>query len=110
MHIDLHIRTAKKYLFSELITSLNQATKKYDNIIVMGDLDIDTLKNGADTNHYLSDLYDTFSSNVNEGNKAVLFFFTKRFHTQKKHKKQKKKVTFTQMFFMRSQSTKRTNT
>ena len=27
----------------------------------MGDLNIDSLKNGADTNHYLSDLYDTFS-------------------------------------------------
>ena len=27
----------------------------------MGDLKVDTLKNGADTNHYLSDLYDTFS-------------------------------------------------
>ena len=27
----------------------------------MGDLNIDTLKNGADTSHYLSDLYDTFS-------------------------------------------------
>ena len=27
----------------------------------MGDLNIDTQKNGVDTNHYLSDLYDTFS-------------------------------------------------
>ena len=27
----------------------------------MGDLNLNTLKNGADTNHYLSDLYDTFS-------------------------------------------------
>ena len=27
----------------------------------MGDLNIVTQKNGADTNHYLSDLYDTFS-------------------------------------------------
>ena len=27
----------------------------------MGDLNIDVLKKGADTNHYLSDLYDTFS-------------------------------------------------
>ena len=51
----------KKVFLSELTTSLNQATNKYDNIIVMGDLNIDTLKNGADTNHYPSDLYDTFS-------------------------------------------------
>ena len=34
----------KKVFFSELTTSLNQATNKYDNIIVMGDLNIDTLK------------------------------------------------------------------
>ena len=27
----------------------------------MGDLNIDTLKNGADTNHHLCDLYDNFS-------------------------------------------------
>ena len=27
----------------------------------MGDLNIDTQKNGPDTNHYLSDLCDTFS-------------------------------------------------
>ena len=47
--------------FSELATWLNKATNKYDNIIVMGDLNIDTQKNGADTNHYLSDLYDNFS-------------------------------------------------
>ena len=51
----------KKVFFSELTTSLNQATNEYDNIIVMGDLNIDTLRNGADANYYLSDLYDTFS-------------------------------------------------
>ena len=43
----------KKVLFSELTTSLYQATNKYDNIIVMGDVNIDTQKNVADTNHYL---------------------------------------------------------
>ena len=32
----------KKVFFSELTTSLNQATNKYDNIIVMGDLNVDT--------------------------------------------------------------------
>ena len=44
-----------------LTNSLNQATNKYDNIIVTGDLNIDTQKNGDDTNHYPSDLYDTIS-------------------------------------------------
>ena len=51
----------KKVCFSKLTSSLNQATNKYDNIIVMGDLNIDTLKNGADINYCLSDLCDTFS-------------------------------------------------
>ena len=51
----------KKVFFSELITSLNQARNKYYNITVMGDLNIGTLKKGADTNYYLSDLYDTFT-------------------------------------------------
>ena len=35
---------SKKVFFSELTISLNQATNKYGNIIVMGDLNIDTLK------------------------------------------------------------------
>ena len=43
----------KKVFFSDLTISLNQATNKYDKIIVMGDLNIDTQKNGADTNNYL---------------------------------------------------------
>ena len=52
----------KKVFFSELTTTLNQATNKYGNSIIIGDLNIDTLKKGGDTNHYLSDLCDTFSS------------------------------------------------
>ena len=51
----------KKVFFSELTTTLNQATNKYDNIIIMGDLNIDTLKKGVDINHYLSDLCDFLS-------------------------------------------------
>ena len=51
-----------KKVFSELTNSLNQATNKYDNIIVMGDLNIDIQKNRTDTNHYLSDLCDSFST------------------------------------------------
>ena len=46
----------KKLFCSELTTSLNQATNKYGNIIVMEDLNIEIQKNGADANHYLSDL------------------------------------------------------
>ena len=62
MFVGLHIRTAKKVFFSELTTSLNQATNKYDNIIVLRDLNMNTRKNRGDTNHYLPDLCDTFSS------------------------------------------------
>ena len=51
----------KKVFFSELTTSLNQATNKYGSIIVMEDLNIDTIKNGSETNHSLSHLCDTFS-------------------------------------------------
>ena len=51
----------KKVFFSELPTSLNQATNKYDKIIVMGNRKFDTRNYGADTNHYLSDICDTFS-------------------------------------------------
>ena len=50
-----------KKVFSKLTTSLKQVANKHDNIIVMGDLNLDTQKNGADTNHYLPNLYDTFS-------------------------------------------------
>ena len=51
----------KKVFFSELTTSLNQTTNKYDNVIVMGDLNIDAQKNGADTSHGLYDLCDASS-------------------------------------------------
>ena len=37
-----------KKVCSKLITSLNQAANKYDNIIIMGGLNIDTQKNGAE--------------------------------------------------------------
>ena len=41
--------------------SLNQCVNKYDNIIVMGDLNIDISDKRKDNNNFLSYLCDTFS-------------------------------------------------
>ena len=46
---------------NELNLSLNQCVIKYDNIIVMGDLNIDISSKGKDNNNFLSDLCGTFS-------------------------------------------------
>ena len=46
---------------NELNLSLNQCVNKYDNIIVMGDLNIDISDKRKDNNNFLSDLCDTFS-------------------------------------------------
>ena len=52
----------KSSFFNEISNILNQATNKYDNIVVMGDLNIDTLNSlTKDMNNYLSDICDTFS-------------------------------------------------
>ena len=46
---------------NQLNLSLNQCVNKYDNIIVMGDLNIDISDKRKDNNNFLSDLCDTFS-------------------------------------------------
>ena len=46
---------------NELNLSLNQCVNKYDNIIVMGDLNIDISDKRKDNNNFLSDLCDAFS-------------------------------------------------
>ena len=52
----------KSSFFNEISNILNQATNKYDNIVVKGDLNIDTPNSlTKDMNNYLSDLCDTFS-------------------------------------------------
>ena len=49
-------------MFSNVLNlSLNQCVNKYDNIIVMGDLNIDISDKRKDNNNFLSDLCDTFS-------------------------------------------------
>ena len=51
----------KVMFFNRLNFSLNQCVNKYDNIIVMGDLNIDISNKRKDNNDFLSDLCDTFS-------------------------------------------------
>ena len=50
----------KVMFFNELNLSLNQCVSKYDNIIVMGDQNID-ISNKSKDNNFLPDLCDTFS-------------------------------------------------
>ena len=51
----------KASFFNEISITLNQITNKYENFIIMGDLNIDTADKTKDTCNYLSDLCDTFS-------------------------------------------------
>ena len=51
----------KASFFNEISITLNQITNKYENFIIMGDLNIDTADKTKDTCSYLSDLCDTFS-------------------------------------------------
>ena len=51
----------KALSFNKIGITLNQITNKYENFIIMGDLNIDTADKTKDTCNYLSDLCDTFS-------------------------------------------------
>ena len=58
--------------FKELNKSLSNITRKYENVLAVGDLNINLLdqkkKKRKDSKNYLSDLCDTFSlSNVISG-------------------------------------------
>ena len=46
--------------FNEVSNTLDKAVKKYDNILVTGDLNIDFSISNMDTNTYLGDFFDTF--------------------------------------------------
>ena len=52
---------SKDIFFSELSNTLSLATRKYENILIIGDLNIDTLNKKKVNGNYLSDLCDTFS-------------------------------------------------
>ena len=47
--------------FSELSKTLSLATRKYENILIIGDLNIDSSNKKKDNGNYLSDLCDIFS-------------------------------------------------
>ena len=51
----------KGSFFKELNKSLGNVTRKYENVPVVGDLNIDILDKKKDSKNYLSDLCDTFS-------------------------------------------------
>ena len=51
----------KTSFFAEITQSLNSAVNKFDNIVLMGDFNINILKNGLDTSKHLKDFSDTFS-------------------------------------------------
>ena len=51
----------KGIFFSELSNTLSLVTRKYGNILIIGDLNIDTSNKKKDNGNYLSDLCDTFS-------------------------------------------------
>ena len=51
----------KYVFFNELNETLSKAVNSYENIIVIGDLNIDVSDPDKDRNNYLSDFVDTFS-------------------------------------------------
>ena len=51
----------KYVFFNELTETLSKAVNNYENIIVIGDLNIDVSDPGKDKNNYLSDFIESFS-------------------------------------------------
>ena len=51
----------KGLCFNEISITLNQITNEYENVIIIGDLNIDIANKTKDTCNYLPDLCDTFS-------------------------------------------------
>ena len=50
----------RKVFFNELYSSLSKAVNEYENILVIGDLNIDMSIPNNDKSHFLSELCDTF--------------------------------------------------
>ena len=56
------LQTSRKLsFFDEMSVILNKALNKYDNLLLVGDLNINTLRPTSDSFNHLSDLNDTFS-------------------------------------------------
>ena len=61
-------RYDRKLFFDEIIKCLSKGINKYDNISLIGDLNIDLLDPSKDIGNYLSDLSDTFNlTNIVKG-------------------------------------------
>ena len=52
---------SKTEFFEEISVTLYKALNKYDNLLLAGDLNINTLRPTSDSSNHLSDLNDTFS-------------------------------------------------
>ena len=61
MLTDHHIIAKKPSFFKELNKFLSNIARKYENVLLIGDLNIDILDKKRDSKNYLSDLCDTFS-------------------------------------------------
>ena len=53
--------TNKSTFFNEIYVTLNKILGKYDNILLLGDLNIDELKTGSDSSNHLSNVKDVFN-------------------------------------------------
>ena len=62
----------KVMFFNELNLSSNQCVNKRDNIIAMGDLNIDISNKSKDNNNFLSDLCDTFLCKIQSQGKLAI--------------------------------------
>ena len=54
--------SSKTEFFEEISVTLNKAWNKYDNVLLAGDLNINTLRPNSDSSNHLFDLNDPFSS------------------------------------------------
>lgn len=52
--------TNETIFFNKIYITLNKILGKYDNILLVGDLNIDELKTGSDSSNYLSDAKNIF--------------------------------------------------
>ena len=51
----------KTEFFEEISVALNKALNKYNNLLIAGDLNINTLRPTSDSSKHLSDLNDSFN-------------------------------------------------
>ena len=63
--------------FNEIYITLNKILRKYDNILLAGDLNINELKTGSDSSNHLSHVKDVFNL-TNLVKKPTCFKFQNR--------------------------------